>query len=68
MEAGAQELGSKAQPGMMQLCKSVCEMDEWGRVTQRYVFNIKMVVLQAIKSWFAGVLHLSQADRVVLCT
>lgn len=40
---------------------------DWVNGTQQYMLNTRMSMMQAIKTWFADVLHLSQADKVVLC-
>lgn len=64
VEAGAQELGSKAQPGMLQLRNR--GRGDWGMDIATCA-EPQSVILQASKSWFVGVLLSSQADRVVLC-
>lgn len=47
-------------------CTHASLVVEWDKVIQ-HMLNTRMDMMQAIKSWFADVLHLSQADKVVLC-
>ena len=66
VEAGAQELGSKAQPGIPSQLASLLELKS-GSIMQQ-LFVTAMCVVQASKNWCVDVLHPSPADRVAFCT